>query len=193
MRSSAFWIVSLGIGNQAMVGTGITFHITNIGAEMGLTTEQAVAIFLPIAVVSTLVGFAVGWAVDRVAIRHLIAIMMLGQVGMFVGMGYFDQPAVRGATVLAWGLSSGFYGPLTVAALPGFFGRLHLGAIQGAQMMVIVIASALGPSLLAFLHWAFGAYRPGLVACALFPIAVFSWAPFTTDPQAETDGDPALP
>lgn len=183
LRSAAFWLVSLAIGNQAMIGTGITFHITNIGAEFGMDATAAVAIFLPIAVVSTGLGFGVGYLVDRVAVRHLVVAMMIGQIGMFAGMAHFGDAAVRIATIASWGLSSAFYGPLTVAALPGFFGRQHLGAIQGAQMMVIVIASALGPTLLAALHALFGSYRPGFYWVTLFPVAVALWAPFTRDPQ----------
>ncbi len=183
VRTSAFWLISLAIGNQALVGTGITFHIVDIGAEAGMTAETAVAIFLPIAIVSTLVGFAVGYAVDRVHVRTLVMVMMLGEIGMFAGMASFDNTAIRVATVACWGLASGFYGPLTVASLPGFFGREHLGSIQGAHMMIIVIASALGPAILASLHELFGSYEVGFYVVAVMPLLVLLWAPFTTDPQ----------
>jgi OFA family oxalate/formate antiporter-like MFS transporter len=187
LRTSAFWLISLAIGNQALVGTGITFHIVDIGVEAGMTAERAVAIFLPVAIASTLVGFAVGYAIDRVSVRVLVMVMMLGQIGMFVGMASFDNDATRVATVACWGLSSGFYGPLTVAALPGFFGREHLGSIQGAHMMIIVIASALGPAILAGLHEWFGSYRIGFYVVAAMPLGVLLWAPFTVDPQSESD------
>ena len=72
---------------------------------------------------------------------------------------------------------------LTVAALPTYFGRAHLGAIQGAMMMVVVIASALGPALLAAVKASFGSYAPGLHALAFLPLAIFTVAPFTRDPQ----------
>jgi len=187
LRTSAFWLISLAIGNQALVGTGITFHIVDIGAEAGMAAESAVAIFLPVAIVSTLVGFAVGYAIDRVSVRVLIMVMMLGQIGMFAGMASFDTDAIRVATVACGGLASGFYGPLTVAALPGFFGREHLGRIQGAHMMIIVIASALGPAILASLHEWFGSYRIGFYVVAVMPLGVLVWAPFTTDPQVDSD------
>jgi MFS family permease len=143
LRTGAFWLVALGIGSQAMVGTGITFHIVNLGAELGLGESQAVAIFLPIAVVSAGVGFLAGAAVDRYPIRRLIMVMMAGQAMMFASMAHFDDPWLRVLAIFGWGIAGGFYGPLTVAALPNFFGRTHLGAIQGAMMSCIVIASAL--------------------------------------------------
>lgn len=184
LRTTAFWLVTLGIGNQAMVGTGITFHIVSLGAEMGLGEAEAVAIFLPIAVVSAGVGFAAGVAVDRYPIRRLIMVMMAAQAVMFAAIAHFGDPAFRALAIAGWGVASGFYGPLTVAALPNFFGRTHLGAIQGAMMSCIVIASALGPSALAALRDVFDSYRPGLYWMVALPAIVFLAAPFTRDPGA---------
>jgi sugar phosphate permease len=192
LRTAAFWLVTLGIGSQALVGTGITFHIVDLGAEAGLSEAQAVSIFLPIAVVSTLVGLAAGVALDRFAVRYLMMLMMAGQAVMFFGMAHQEEPWVRLAAIVGWGIAGGCYGPLTVAALPGFFGRTHLGAIQGMMMMCLVIASALGPSALAAFKAAMGSYAPGLYAMIALPVAVFLAAPFTGDPQqrrpAEQDG-----
>lgn len=183
LRTAAFWLVTLGIGSQAMVGTGITFHIVDLGAEMGLDESRAVGIFLPIAVVSACVGFLAGAAVDRFPVRQLIMVMMAAQGVMFAAMAHFADPWLRLAAVAGWGIASGFYGPLTVAALPGFFGRTHLGAIQGAMMSAIVIASALGPSALAALRDVFDSYVPGLYAMVALPLIVFAAAPFTRDPR----------
>ena len=72
---------------------------------------------------------------------------------------------------------------MTVAALPRFFGRTHLGAIQGVMMMVLVVASALGPAALAALKTAFGSYAPGLYGLAALPVVVFALAPFTRNPR----------
>lgn len=193
LRTAAFWLVTLGIGSQAMVGTGITFHIVDMGAELGLTETQAVSIFLPIALISTGVGFLAGMAADRYPIRWLIMAMMLGQVVYFAAMPHVDGTAGRLAAIGGWGFASGFYGPLTVAALPRFFGRTHLGAIQGALMSALVMASALGPSALASLKGFFGSYAPGLYAMTALPILVFLVAPFTRDPQRaeEVGGDEA--
>lgn len=186
LRTAGFWLVTLGIANHAMVGTGLAFHIVDIGAEAGLDRAAAVAIFLPIAMVSVPTGLAAGAAVDRFPMRYLMMAMMVGQAVMFGFAGHLDDPLTRAACIAGWGFSAGFYGPLTVAALPNFFGRTHLGAIQGVMMMCLVIASALGPSTLAAMKNAFGSYAPGLHLLALLPLFVFVAAPFTRDPQAKT-------
>jgi OFA family oxalate/formate antiporter-like MFS transporter len=183
LRTGAFWLVTLGIANQAMVGTGITFHIVDLGGELGLSERQAVSIFLPIALVSTPIGLLAGAAADRVPVRYLIMLMMVGQIIMFAGVANLDDPMLRVIGIAGWGFASGFYGPLTVAALPSFFGRTHLGSIHGAMMMCLVISSALGPSALAIVKDLLGSYAPGLYALTALPAAVLLAAPFTRDPH----------
>lgn len=183
LRSGAFWIVTLGIGNQAMVGTGITFHIVDLGAEAGLSEAAAVAIFVPIAIASASLGFLAGAAIDRYPIPRLIMVMMVGQLIMFAGTAHLGDPVLRWVAIFGWGLASSFYGPLTVAALPAFFGRTHLGAIQGVLMMCLVIASALGPTALALAKDVMGSYGPGLYALMVLPACVFLYAPFVRTPK----------
>ena len=183
LRTAAFWIVALGIGNHAMVGTGMALHIVDLGADAGLSKAQALGIFLPITLISIPTGILIGLAVDRFPMRFLIMGMMVGQMFMFGFAPHLGDPVMYVLCIAGWGFSGGFYGPLTVAALPNFFGRTHLGAIQGVMMMVIVIASALGPAMLAAVKSAFGSYEPGLHALAFLPLGVFLAAPFTRDPR----------
>jgi MFS family permease len=184
LRTAAFWIVTLGIANHAMVGTGIALHIVDLGAEAGLTKAQSLGVFLPVMLIGGPTGIVMGMAIDRFPMRFLIMAMMLGQILMFGLAPHLGDPLLYVICLAGWGFSSGFYGPLTVAALPNFFGRTHLGAIQGVMMMVIVIASALGPAILAGAKAYFGSYETGLHCLALLPLIVLFAAPFTRDPQA---------
>jgi len=176
IRTTAFWIVAFGIAAHAMVGTGLTLHIVDVGAEGGLTRGEAVVIFLPIALLGTPVAFVVGAAVDRYPVRVLMMAMMLAQAAMYAGMAHVGSPAGRAVAIAGWGISQGFYGPLTVAALPELFGRGHLGAIQGTHMTILVVASAFGPAVLAAFQGLFGAYRPGLYLLCAFPAILFGAA-----------------
>ena len=72
--------------------------------------------------------------------------------------------------IAAWGISQGFYAPLTSAALPRLFGRRHLGAISGVQMSVMVIGSAIGPALFALLESISGTYETALLVSLVFPV-----------------------
>jgi OFA family oxalate/formate antiporter-like MFS transporter len=183
IRTTAFWIVALGIGNHAMVGTGMSFHIVDLAGEAGLSPTDAFGLFVPVTLISVPTGIVVGGAIDRLPIRYLLMSMMVGQALMFGFAPHLGDPTLRALCIAGWGFSGGFYGPLTIAAIPSFFGRTHLGAIQAVLMMVIVVASALGPALLAAGKASFGSYAPALHALAFLPLGIFLVAPFTRAPQ----------
>ncbi|NJL02206.1 MAG: hypothetical protein HC910_17175 [Spirulinaceae cyanobacterium SM2_1_0] len=66
-----------------------------------------------------------------------------------------------------------------------YFGRRHLGAIAGVQMMSMVVASALGPSLLASFEAVFDSYQWGLYISAWLPALTFFWVLVVRSPQTE--------
>ena len=128
LRTRVFWMVTLALCVQSMVFTGVTFHIVDIGAMSGLSREAAVALFVPIAAIGVPIGFLVGAAADHVSLRMLVVAMSICQIVGFVGVAYVGDFWFRSAAVLGWGLSQGFFGPLTTVAIPKLFGRQHLGA-----------------------------------------------------------------
>ncbi|MEO1623036.1 MAG: MFS transporter [Cyanobacteria bacterium J06632_3] len=180
-----FWAVTLAFMSQALSITGITFHIVSIGAEMGIAEADMVRIFVPIAVVSTAVGYGVGLACDRVRIQALFIFMMVFQAMGIAAIANLDTAWMIVPAIVGLGVSGGCFGTLSTVVLPRFFGRKHLGAIAGVQMMAIVIASALGPSLLANSKAVTGSYGSGLYACCLFaPVVVILM--FAITPPAES-------
>ncbi|MGJ3251519.1 MAG: MFS transporter [Elainellaceae cyanobacterium] len=170
LRTLAFWAVTLALSTQALTVTGITFHIVDIGTATGLSRTQTVAIFLPIAIFSTLTGYLIGIASDRTHLKVLFIGMMLFEATGIACAVNLGDIWFRGLAVVGLGVSGGCFGTLSAVALPRYFGRSHLGAISGIQMMSMVIASALGPSLLAIFKDYFGTYRIGLYVCAAMPI-----------------------
>ncbi|NEP18249.1 MAG: MFS transporter [Leptolyngbya sp. SIO4C1] len=172
LRTLAFWAVTLALASQALTITGITFHIVDIGAAAGLPQKQTVAIFLPIAVFSTLTGYLIGILSDRAKLRLLFIGMMVFESLGILGMAYLDSWPMRLVAIAGLGISGGCFGTLSTVTMPRYFGRLHLGAIVGVEMMVLVIASAIGPSLLATFNALFGSYRLGLYVCAAIPLTI---------------------
>ena len=122
MRTADFWLVTLGIASHPMVGTGLTFHIVNLGAEAGLSETQAMAIFLPIALISTPATPAMGVALDRYPLRFVVVAMMVFEVLMYSGMAFLATPAARRVGITGWSLATGCFAPLRAAAFPIVFG-----------------------------------------------------------------------
>jgi len=174
VRSLRFWAVTFALAVQAMVVTGVTFHIVDIGARVGMERSEAVAVFLPMSVVSTFTALVGGWLGDRLRVKRLLLAMMAAQVvgilaAVHLGSAY---PLVA----LGLGISGGLFSPIATIAFPRFFGRAHLGAIAGVEMMVVVLGSALGPSALALGESLTGGYAWPLYGCVIFPVVALGLA-----------------
>ena len=178
-----FWACTLAFASQALSSTGITFNIVSIGEEMEISKADIVNIFVPIAFVSTAVGFGVGLACTWIRIQYLFIFMMVFQAMGIAALANLDAAWMFFPAVVGLGVSSGCFGTLSTVVLPRFFGRKHLGAIAGIQMMVIVVASALGPSLLASSKSATGSYASGLYACCAFAPVVIVTMLFVQPPD----------
>ncbi len=184
LRTPAFWAVTLALSCQALAITGITFHIVDLGAEVGLTKAEAVALFIPIALVSTVMGSLMGLAADRIRLQFLFMGMMTALGIGIASMANLDIVALRGFAIAGLGSSGGCFGTLSAVALPRFFGRTHLGAISGVQMMSIVFASAVGPSWMAFSKDYLGSYQMGLYSFCIFPPIILLLNLVAPNPQS---------
>ncbi|MEO0517585.1 MAG: MFS transporter [Cyanobacteria bacterium P01_A01_bin.116] len=184
MGTVIFWAATLAFASQALSVTGITFHIVSIGADAGFTEAEIVGIFLPKAIVSTGVGFVVGLLSDRVRLQVMFIFMMVFQAMGIVAVANLSVPGMFSVAVVGLGVSMGCFATLTTVVLPRFFGRAHLGSISGVQMMMIVIGSAIGPSLLANFEAATGSYKGGLYVCCLFAPVVVMLMSFVQAPAA---------
>ncbi|MEQ8454083.1 MAG: MFS transporter [Sandaracinaceae bacterium] len=169
LRSLRFWAVTFALSVQALVVTGVTFHVVDLGAHGGLSRAESVAIFLPMSVVSTLTALLGGWLGDRLRIRTLLFAMMLAQAGGVVACVQLDT--LYPLAALGLGVSGGLFGPIATIAFPRFFGRAHLGAIAGVEMMCVVLGSAVGPAALALGESMSGGYAWPLYMCLALPVA----------------------
>lgn len=169
LRDPGFWAVTIPVVAMASTSTALTFHILDLGTELGLSNERIVQVFLPIAVVSVPVTLLGGWLVDRISPVVIGAVMSLAQILMYLAVPELDHTIGAVVAIGAWGISQGCYAPLTSAAIPRLFGRRHLGEIAGVQMALMVIGSAIGPALFAFVKSISGSYQYALWGSIAIP------------------------
>ena len=168
LRDVRFWALTIPVAALASTSTAITFHIVDLGSELGLTDDEIVRIFVPIAVVSVPVTLATGWLVDRTSPITVAAAMAVAQIVMYPMVGLLDVTWAAVLAIATWGVSQGCFSALTSAAIPKVFGRRHLGAISGAQMSAMVIGSAIGPAFFALVQSITGGYRVALwISCVV--------------------------
>jgi MFS family permease len=150
LRTPAFWLFSIGAALYGLVASGIGLFNESILAERGFGPD-VYYMTLATTAMSALVGnFAGGWLATRIPLARLLAISLA-----ILTLGLAALPHVSlFAQVVAWaiamGVGGGFVMVLFFSVWPRVYGRRHLGRIQGLAQAMTVLASAVGPVLLAW-------------------------------------------
>ena len=176
LRTWSFWLISLTLSLQGLVGTAIPFHIDQFAADHEMTKEMALTLFIPMSVIAPIVGFIAGWACDRYPMAWLLRVMCAFQIVGFIAIAYLGHAFGWYAAVFGLAISGGFFGPLSTVAMPYFFGRRHLGAISGTMMKMMVIGSAIGPLIFAYSHELWQSFMPACIFSAGLALLIFIFA-----------------
>src|SRR4030095_1113659 len=162
LRTSAFWLISLGHGFSLLGGSAVNVHaITHIKEGMGYSLAQATLVFT-LVTAGQFLGVMLGWVIGERFVKRKIAAacMLMHGVGLLMltystGLGMLIVSALIHGT--AWGLR----GPLMQAIRADYFGRTSIGMIMGLSNLVTVIGNITGPILAGlFADWT-GNYRVG--------------------------------
>ncbi len=149
LRTPAFWLFALSSAAFGLVYSGIALFNQSILALRGFPAET----YHRTLVVSTMVGlvcnFGAGWLGQKWPMQRLIGIGMAVLASSLAGL-----PLVRTALHVdlyasAMGAAGGIVTVVFFSVWGQVFGRTHLGRIQGCAQAATVVASALGPLLLA--------------------------------------------
>jgi MFS family permease len=175
MATPAFWVFALATSFYGMIAAGVSLFNQSILEERGFDRS----VFLTVTTVTPLIGVAsnlvTGWFATRYPLGRLLAIAMLLLGGALVAFPYVTALWQVYIYAAVMGVAGGMVTVLFFAVWGQAFGPAHLGKIQGAAQMLTVIASALGPLLLAVSNDLFGSYVPlfqmAAGAAAFFAVA----------------------
>lgn len=185
VRTVSFWAYTLGLAAHVLIATAMLFHLTSIGEEMGKTRDQAVTMFLYSSFLSIPTRFVVSYFVDntRLPLRWMLMLVAMTIFSYTIGLTMLDTRAGWLLTTAMYGITGGIWGVLGNVPMPRYFGRDHLGAISGLMMSIMVIASALGPTIFSYGRDYLGSYRNAAYVVLTLPVVVVILAFFTRNPQ----------
>jgi MFS family permease len=146
----AFWVFAVGTALYGLVASGIGLFNESILAERGFGPEVYYQTLVVTALVALAGNFLGGWVARTVSLTLLLSLSML-----ILAAGVAVLPHLSAHwQVLAWAAAMGLGGGLVMVLFfsvwPRAFGRRDLGRIQGAAQALTVLASAVGPLLLAW-------------------------------------------
>lgn len=159
LRTPAFWVFALGTALYGLVASGIGLFNESILAERGFAAEVYYQTLAVTAMTGLAGNFLGGWLAPRASIGRLLAASMFM---LAAGLAVLPHVSTQGQVMLwaaAMGIGGGIVMVLFFSVWPRMFGRGQLGRIQGAAQTLTVLASAVGPLLLALcLSWT-GSYQ----------------------------------
>jgi MFS family permease len=187
LRAPAFWVFGLATSLYGLIASGVSLFNQSLLAERGFDRE----VFLTITVLTPMVGLASnltsGWLATRWPLGRILAAAMLILAAALVCFPLVTTLTHVYIYAVAMGIAGGMVTVIFFAVWAQAFGKEHLGQIQGAAQMLTVLASALGPLLLAIAKDRTGSYIPFMTVVAavsgLFGLAAWC-APMPNRPPA---------
>lgn len=193
LRMREFYLIVGGSFSLSMLVTSLHVEYTGILKSHGLDAQTAAAMFTVSGLTAAVLMPLVGRLLD-----------LLPTKWMFFG-GLWVQAASLVFATLVTDLSSavifavvfGLNNAVTMTYIgymwPRYFGRKHLGSIQGTGQMIVIFGASLGPLPLGFALDMWGEYDTMLRLLALIPaaisIAVALLMPHPQAPPVEGEAD----
>ena len=168
VRTSAFWLLSLGHGFALLIVYAVNVHaIAHMKEGLGYSVAQA-ALVITLMTMSQVGGVVVGWAIgDRFQKRFIAAVCMLMHAAGLLMLTYAAGPVMLVAFAVLHGGAWGLRGPFMQAIRADYFGRRSIGMILGLSSLIVVIGQIGGPMVAGVLADLTGNYRAGFTVLAL--------------------------
>ena len=177
LRTSAFWLISLGHGASLLVVSAVNVHAVTHIKGMGYSLAQATLVFT-LVTAGQFLGVMLGWVIgEKFVKRKVAAACMLMHAAGLLMLTYATGLTILILSALVHGFAWGLRGPFMQAIRADYFGRASIGMIMGLSNLVTVVGNISGPILAAlFADWT-GDYRLGFTILAVMAglSSLFFW------------------
>jgi len=175
LRHPLFWFMIPALLGPSAFNTAFFFQQAHFAQIKGWEHLQLVSYFPIYSVLSVIVMFISGVALDRFGSARLLPFYQLPMVLAFACFALAQSPQVIALGLVFLAITSGANATLPNAFWAEFYGTKYLGAIKSLAAAVMVLGSAIGPGLTGFLiDQGFALDRQYLGVAAFFLISTGS-------------------
>ena len=173
----SFWVFGIASAVYGLIASGIALFNESILAERGFDASTYHRSLVIVALTALFGNFLGGWLTSRWRMNRLLTLAMLLLAGSLLALPFVRTQLDVAAYAFIMGLAGGFVIVIFFSFWSRAYGRVHLGKIQGAAQALTVIASAVGPVLLAEWFTRTGSYAAifYLLALVVLLLAVMAW------------------
>ena len=186
LRTRAFYIVASAMFSMSMLVTVLHFYQVTILSSHGVPSEIAAYAFPISALVLVLAMPIVGGLFDRFKTRRVLAAGLLVITAALLLSTVATNLWSTIVYAAFFGLTNAFTLTMFGYLWPRFFGRKHVGSIQGTGQMIAVVGASVGPLPvgLAFDYW--GSADAAILVLALIPASLAVSTAFLKTPDGIT-------
>jgi MFS family permease len=177
LRTPSFWVFAVASSTYNLIASGIGLFNESILAERGFAAGVYHRSLVMMALTSLAGNFLGGWLAEKWSVNRLMALAMALLAAALIGLPSIKTVGQVDVFAVVMGIAGGFVIVIFFSFWAKTFGRAQLGRIQGTAQMMTVLASALGPLLLAKCNAWTGSYAAVfyVLAGAVALLGVAAW------------------
>ena len=145
LQTSSFYILSFAWFAIAMLITTLHFYQVKVLSAQGVEVETAARVFTVSAVTMVAAMPLVGRLFDSLRTRFVVALNLVITAAALIGVTLVSGLVSALLYAVLFGLCNAFSMTMFGYLWPRYFGRKHLGSIQGTGQMIGVVGASLGP------------------------------------------------
>ncbi len=149
LSTPAFWIFALSSSIYGLIASGIALFNESILGERGFDASTYHRTLVITALTALIGNFLGGWLTEKWKINRLMATAMALLAASLLALPHVKTQTHVVLYALVMGLAGGFVIVIFFSFWSRVYGRTHLGQIQGSAQTLTVLASAVGPIILA--------------------------------------------
>lgn len=177
LRTSTFYIVAVSWFALAMLVTTLHFWQVQVLTAQGISVDFAAQAFTISAITMVVAMPFVGRLFDRIRTRLVLTLALIVTATSLTAITFATDSLSAILYSVIFGLNNALSMTMFGYIWARYFGRRHLGSIQGTGQMIGVVGASIGPFPVGWAFDAFGdatwtlrglALLPALAACAAF-------------------------
>jgi MFS family permease len=142
-----YWSFALTLSLSGFYVTAMTFNIVSIFNQAGMNAKTAFAILIPGTIIAVILNIIAGIISDKIKPKYILITMLLGIIAANLSLCWLAPGITVVTLIIGNGIGAGLFGVIGNVTFPRFYGRKHLGAINGFTMSLMVFSSAIAPWL----------------------------------------------
>ena len=145
LKEKSFYILSFSFFSISTLVTALHFfQVTILNQYFNLPSREAAALFIPTMITMIIFIPLAGKFLDQYETHNVIGISLLVTTASLISISFASNITFAIIYSIIFGINNAFNLALFGYMWPRYFGRLHVGSIQGTGQMVLVVGASIG-------------------------------------------------